>query len=893
MKRRCLLPERLALGLVLLAGVALRLFRLGAESLWYDETVSVLLAGSPLPELIRHTAGDIHPPGYYVLLRGWLVLAGFPTGHADPSGIGLEFAAGFFSLLFGVLLIPLVYVLADRLTDRRTALVAAALIAFSPYNFWYSQEVRMYTLGAGLGVLATYALWRATTNERGNEAEKQQSSQSRSHGALDAGRQSSVLIWWLVYALAAAAGMYTLYYFVFLLVPLNLWALWRIADGGRRMVGGESRTADGGRRSETAGSTQPPTPNLQPPTPAWLLANGLAVLLYAPWVPVAWRQATDPPVPPWRTPPDIFSALVESWNALSLGQSAPRWLWPVLLLTLGLYGLGIVALWRHQRIGASANLKSQISHQRSAVSRQLSAVSYLPLATFGPLGLILLASLIIPLYHVRYLFTYSPAFYVVAAAGLVWLLRRSLLVFGIGFGVWLAASAVSAHAFWFDPLWRGDDHRGAVRFLQERWRPGDVVLVNAGWTYTALMTYWDGPIGHRGRLTAPPPEPRSDDALLMVTTGHLDGDPGLGWADPRSDFFALPGETAHAQLSALFDRFDRIWHYRIYDTVNDPDGRVRLWLSEEGQLFEDQIFSGEANMRVQGYFARKTTAADPAWPTADFAPGLTLHIGPLPGQIAGGEILYPVLMWEPRARLEDFATSVRLVGTDGTTWAQGLDERPAGALYPASRWPMDTTVRQRAALPVPPGTPPGVYFVELVVYDPATGQPWPVRNAAPATTPGGVRLGEVEVIRPPAGYAAGKPPLARFGPLALIEASSAVTTIAGGGQIPVEIVWQAAEAPGEPLVVVVQLLDEHNRPAAGLEEEPTGGRYPTQTWIAGELVRDRHLLSLPADLAPGSYRLIVGVYRAADRARLTTRVGLLGTRDYWAVKVISVQPAAE
>src|SRR5512135_1638666 len=86
---------------ILLAGTALRMFHLGADSLWYDETVSVYLAGSPVPELLRHTAGDIHPPGYYLLLRAWLLLAGYPTGHADPAGQGLEFAAAFLSLAAG------------------------------------------------------------------------------------------------------------------------------------------------------------------------------------------------------------------------------------------------------------------------------------------------------------------------------------------------------------------------------------------------------------------------------------------------------------------------------------------------------------------------------------------------------------------------------------------------------------------------------------------------------------------------------------------------------------------------------------------------------------------------------------------------------------------------
>ena len=157
---RSQLRTRSALGLILLAGAALRLYRLGADSLWYDETVSTYLAGSRLPELLRHTAGDIHPPGYYILLRGWLVLMGYPTGHADAHGIGLEFAAAFFSLFFGVLLIALVYALARRVANRQVGLIAALLVALSPYNVWYSQEVRMYTLGAALGVVVVYALLR-------------------------------------------------------------------------------------------------------------------------------------------------------------------------------------------------------------------------------------------------------------------------------------------------------------------------------------------------------------------------------------------------------------------------------------------------------------------------------------------------------------------------------------------------------------------------------------------------------------------------------------------------------------------------------------------------------------------------------------------------------------
>ena len=61
---------------ILLLGAGLRLVRLGTGSLWYDETVSVHLAAKSPAALIAHTAGDIHPPGYYLLLHGWTRLAG-------------------------------------------------------------------------------------------------------------------------------------------------------------------------------------------------------------------------------------------------------------------------------------------------------------------------------------------------------------------------------------------------------------------------------------------------------------------------------------------------------------------------------------------------------------------------------------------------------------------------------------------------------------------------------------------------------------------------------------------------------------------------------------------------------------------------------------------------
>ena len=161
------------------------------------------------------------------------------------------------------MIVLLLYPIGRRLLGTPAALLGLWLAATSPFGIWYSQEVRMYTLGAALGLLCLFALLRF----------------------LDGRRR----YWWLgVYALAAAAGLYVLYYFAFLILALNLIAVGAI---------GYSAALQGRRRD---GLT-------------WLAGQAGAFFLWLPWLPIFWRQATDPPVPPWRVP----------WTSLT--NCSPAW----------------------------------------------------------------------------------------------------------------------------------------------------------------------------------------------------------------------------------------------------------------------------------------------------------------------------------------------------------------------------------------------------------------------------------------------------------------------------------------------------------------------------------------------------------------------------------------
>lgn len=121
------------IGWVILAALLLRLPGL-SESFWYDESFTYGLARLNVVDMNRVIAGDVHPPLWYYIEHVTLRLLG-------SSEVALRFPA----LVCGLALIYLVYRLASHL-DKRTALVAAALVAVLPTQIYYANEARGYAL---------------------------------------------------------------------------------------------------------------------------------------------------------------------------------------------------------------------------------------------------------------------------------------------------------------------------------------------------------------------------------------------------------------------------------------------------------------------------------------------------------------------------------------------------------------------------------------------------------------------------------------------------------------------------------------------------------------------------------------------------------------------------
>jgi hypothetical protein len=52
------------------------------------------------------------------------------------------------------------------------------------------------------------------------------------------------------------------------------------------------------------------------------------------------------------------------------------------------------------------------------------------------------------------------------------------------------------------------------------------------------------------------------------------------------------------------------------------------------------------------------------------------------------------------------------------------------------------------------------------------------------------------------------------------------------------------------------------------EGYPAHGLIPTRVWIPGQTLKETTALQLPADLAPGEYTVVLGLYDEATMQRL-------------------------
>ena len=129
----------LAVILWALALLRLNYWRIYDNTFWVDETWSIRLARMSLPDMVKKTATDMHPPLFYMLAMAMNRLLG-DNGPAYHLSALLPYA--------GILFLACTEV--RREFGLGPAFLLVTMMSLMPEPLYYNVEVRMYSLGAFL-----------------------------------------------------------------------------------------------------------------------------------------------------------------------------------------------------------------------------------------------------------------------------------------------------------------------------------------------------------------------------------------------------------------------------------------------------------------------------------------------------------------------------------------------------------------------------------------------------------------------------------------------------------------------------------------------------------------------------------------------------------------------
>jgi len=413
-------------------------YRLGGPSLWRDEAATISGSQRPLGAILAMMANQdaVHGP-YYLLMHPVIAAGGISAATLRlPSLIAMCLAAG------------LTAALARRLAvgsglpgAQAVGLIAGLVLVAVPLTTRYAQEARPYALATLFAVLATYLLVRAVERPRP--------------------------LPWALYATALLlTGLFNLFA-VLLAVAHSASLAW----GGR-----PASPAPPGPPESAAQPDQPDQPDRPERheqaggqvtgtvVKGWLAACAAAAAALAP---LAYLSAGQSSQINWVTRPD--ASTIASLLRDFAGGTA---LIPV---------IAVLAL-----LGCAAGLGV-----RRGASLTLAAVA-LPWLVLPPV-LLIIASLVRPVYVERYVVFCLPALAMLTSAGLVWLgvlTRRALAGRGLGTrlpdALAAAPSAALAAVIVIAAIGpqreirqvsaRVDDLRAVASVIAARERPGDAVL---------------------------------------------------------------------------------------------------------------------------------------------------------------------------------------------------------------------------------------------------------------------------------------------------------------------------------------------------------------------------------------------------------------------------------
>ncbi|KPK08493.1 MAG: hypothetical protein AMJ56_11580 [Anaerolineae bacterium SG8_19] len=192
--------------------------------------------------------------------------------------------------------------------------------------------------------------------------------------------------------------------------------------------------------------------------------------------------------------------------------------------------------------------------------------------------------------------------------------------------------------------------------------------------------------------------------------------------------------------------------------------------------------------------------------------------------------------------------------------------------YPPTQWQPGQLIFGQSSIMIPAQAEKEQYELFLSLIEPDTDVELPVgwplgRRSLPLGTVR-VKPWSKETELPPISH----PLRADFGQPPLVEFHGYETStieIAPGDSVDISLIWRSAvESIPASYTVFLHLVNEQEQILAQGDGLPMGGFRPTTSWRQDEVIVDDHTLQVPAELAPGTYNLWVGLFDPATNERL-------------------------
>ena len=235
-------------------------------------------------------------------------------------------------------------------------------------------------------------------------------------------------------------------------------------------------------------------------------------------------------------------------------------------------------------------------------------------------------------------------------------------------------------------------------------------------------------------------------------------------------------------------------------------------------------------------------------------------------QLQNDEQLDVTLYWQDLEPVgENYEVVLKLLNGAYKEWGRA-ESQPVDGLLPTGVWQKGELIVDRHTIEILPGTPQGDYWVEVALFG-TFGSRWLEPDPGDSALLGPVTL-----------------PSPRWSPDALDIEQRVEANLGGkirllgynlesgfrpGDNIHLTLFWQCLKEMDQDYTVFTHLVDEKQHIWGQKDNPPVDGFYPTTKWEVGEIVRDQYDLTIPQDIAPGEYRLKVGMYLVKTGERLS------------------------